>query len=251
MICLFGGLVIPGQPAAESKFGAESYIFVEPGDSYLKLFGYDWYRVYSANDEGGSPDRLVTGKILKIPEGTYLTEFARKRIASFMKCKNEAEETINQVEYLARDIVSQSDAYFAGLALLERAKVVLGAASYGFSNYNDAKRIADEARILLNHAVEIKFCNHPPAPTGSSAEVIQPIRPKVARIIGIFIAIGIFVLALTTLMFLMIVRRNRIRRDVMLWLGDHSRRISRLSYIISELVEGDAEMKSRLLPQGR
>ena len=138
------------------RLGHEGTLFVEPGDSYIKLFGPDWLRVYQTNsnmtfyDQRGklnhSPDKLVVGTKLIVPEGTYLTERAMERLSRYEKIKGAAHQAMQQAEaFVAQVPENRSEVYQEGLKLLEEAKQAAKGLTFGFGNYIEANRLAQEA----------------------------------------------------------------------------------------------------------
>ena len=134
----------------------ECTLFVEPGDSYIRLFGPDWFNVYQANsnmtfyDKQGklthSPEKLVTGTMLTVPQGTHLTEWAMERLNKYRKVKDAALKVLQQAEAFAtRPPDNRSEVYQQGLLLLEKARQTVKGLTFGFGNYLEADRLAQEA----------------------------------------------------------------------------------------------------------
>ena len=131
-------------------------LFVEPGDSYIRLFGPDWFKVYQANsnmtfyDKQGklthSPEKLVTGTMLTVPQGTHLTARAMERLSKYQRIKDAAMKTMQQAEAFAtREPENRSEVYQQGLLLLAKAKQTAKGLTFGFGNYLEANRLAQEA----------------------------------------------------------------------------------------------------------
>lgn len=143
----------------------ECVIFIEPGDSYMGLFGPDWMRVFQANSSmsfynkdgelSHSPEKLVVGTRLVVPEGTYLTKRAAERLNRYDKIKENALEAISQAKVLADQAdLSKSEIFEQGLGLLAGAEKAIQGLTYGFANYVEAGKLACEAircfRVGLN-----------------------------------------------------------------------------------------------------
>ena len=144
-------------------FGSQGYrldydctLFVEQGDSYIKLFGPDWLRVFSANSEmafyngqgklAHTPEKLVTGIRLVVPKGTRLTEVAIKRLSRHAQMKAAAIAAIRKAKaFVGQPSERGSEVYQQGIRLLLRANAAAQGLSYGFENYLDARRLAEEA----------------------------------------------------------------------------------------------------------
>ena len=144
-------------------FGAEGHrldhdctLFVEQGDSYTKLFGPDWLRVFRANSEmafyngqgklAHNPEKLVTGTGLVVPKGTRLSKVAIKRLSRYTRMKAAAIEAIRKAKiFVGQPSEHRTEVYQQGIRLLLRANAAAQGLSYGFENYLDARRLAEEA----------------------------------------------------------------------------------------------------------
>jgi len=146
----------PALAAEGHRLNHDCTLFVEQGDSYIKLFGPDWLGVFRANSEiafyngqgklAHTPEKLVTGTRLVVPKGTYLTEVAVKRLSRYRQMKAAAIAAIQK----ARSFVGQrskggSDAYHQGIRLFLEANRAARGLSYGFENYLEARRLSEEA----------------------------------------------------------------------------------------------------------
>ncbi len=149
-------LAIPAYGAEKHQLEREEILFVEPGDSYLALFGPDWMKVFQANnriifyDGRGklthSPDKLVVGTRLVVPEGTSLTRRAMERLSRYEKIKAAALEAIREAESLVTPQPQDgTEAYRQALQLLEKAREALNGMTFGFENFLEAERLARES----------------------------------------------------------------------------------------------------------
>ena len=146
-----------------SAYGATSHspdhgvtLFVEPGDSYIKLFESDWLRVFRVNsnmafyDKHGkltcSPEKLVVGTKLVIPAGTYITERTTIRLSRYENIKNAALKAIQRADsFIDQASMNRSGVYQQAVDLLDRAKEVAKGLTFGFENYIEAGKLAKEA----------------------------------------------------------------------------------------------------------
>lgn len=149
-------LVIPTYGAGGNWLNHDAVLFVEPGDSYIKLFGNDWLKVFQTNnniafyDKHGqlacTPEKLVVGTRLIIPKGTYITNFTTARFSSYERIKKDALQAIHMAEtFVNQDIGNSSDIYKQGVNLLKNAKQFKDEITFGFNNYFKAKKMAGEA----------------------------------------------------------------------------------------------------------
>ncbi len=149
-------LAIPAYGLEKRRIHHENILFVEPGDSYMALFGSDWMKVFQANsritfyDSQGrlthSPDKLVVGARLVLPTGTYLTERAMERLSRYEKIKTAALETIREAETFVKQQPPRSaEVYLQALHLLEKAREASNGLTFGFENYIEAERLAQES----------------------------------------------------------------------------------------------------------
>ena len=154
-ICVFT-LTISGYGAEGHCLHHEAILFVEPGDSYIKLFGTDWLRVFRANsnmafyDKHGkltcNPEKLVVGTKLVIPAGTNITERVTARLSQYENIKNVALKAIQRADlFIDQDSMNRSGAYQQAVDLLDRAKEVAMGLTFGFENYIEAGKLAQEA----------------------------------------------------------------------------------------------------------
>jgi len=155
IICVVA-LTISAYGATGRSLDHEATLFVEPGDSYIKLFETDWLRVFRANsnmafyDKHGkltcSPEKLVIGTKLVIPAGTYLTERALKRLSRYENIKNAALKTIQEADtFMNQTPTNRSGVYQQAVDLLDSARQVAGGLTFGFENYIEAGKLAEEA----------------------------------------------------------------------------------------------------------
>lgn len=155
-ICVFT-LTISAYGATGHLLDHGATLFVEPGDSYIKLFGTDWLRVFRANsniafyDKHGkltcNPEKLVVGTKLVIPAGTNITERVTARLSQYENIKNAALKAIQRADSFIDQAASmnRSGAYQQGVDLLDRAKEVAKGLTFGFENYIEAGKLAEEA----------------------------------------------------------------------------------------------------------
>ena len=149
------------------------FIWIEPGDSYIALFGKSWLPVFQANSSlkflnssgklNHNPEKLVIGSKLFIPEGSTLTERAVKRMNKYKVHITQAELSIREAENFAATITMkecQSEACLQGIALLKKARnSAKGDTSYGYSNFLEATELSKEALKLLKIASQIQQNN--------------------------------------------------------------------------------------------
>lgn len=148
---------------ATAAYGAERHrldhervLFVEPGDSYLALFGSDWMKVFQSNnritfcnDRGQlthSPDKLVVGTRLTLPAGVCLTRRAMERLGRYEKSRTAALAAIREAEsFLTPQPENGAEAYRQAVQLLEKAREASNGLTFGFENYLEAERLARES----------------------------------------------------------------------------------------------------------
>ncbi len=148
---------------ATAAYGADTYrldhervLFVEPGDSYLALFGSDWMKVFQANNQitfyqkGGelthSPDKLVVGTRLALPAGARLTKRAMERLGRYEKIRTAALAAIREAEsFLTPQPGNGTEAYRQASQLLEKAREASNGLTFGFENYLEAEQLARES----------------------------------------------------------------------------------------------------------
>jgi len=146
----------PAYGAEGERLDHECTLFVESGDSYIKLFGADWMRVFQANDNitfynkqgklAPSPEKLVIGQRLVVREGTYLTERAMERLSRYKEIRGAAIKSIHAAKALAgQDGENRSEVYEQGLSLLAGAEKATEGITFGFVNYLRAEKLAREA----------------------------------------------------------------------------------------------------------
>ena len=152
------GFVIsnPAFGADAHRLNQDCTLFVERGDSYIKLFGRDWMKVSRANSDMAfynadgklvhNPDKLVTGTRLVIPKGTRLTEMAVKRLSRYERVKAAANKAIRKAgSFVVKPPKFKTEAYEQGVKLLLRANAAARGLTCGFENYLDAGDMAEEA----------------------------------------------------------------------------------------------------------
>ncbi|MDP2646308.1 MAG: hypothetical protein Q8P24_15325 [Desulfobacterales bacterium] len=134
----------------------EHIFFVEPGDTYIGLFGADWEKVFQANqnmafyDKAGkliqSPDWLVVGTRLMAPKGAYLTQRAMERLNRYEKIKIEALQALEEAKTFVRpELKDRTAVYEQALNLLDEARQAAQGTAYGFKNFIESKRLAEKA----------------------------------------------------------------------------------------------------------
>ena len=132
------------------------FIWVEPGDSYIALFGKSWLPVFQANnrlkflDDTGklnnNPEKLVIGSKLIIPAGTVLTERAIKRMNKYEAFIKEAEQALHEAETIAALMGEcSSEACRQGMILLEQAQKNTKDMTYGYANFLEATKLGRDA----------------------------------------------------------------------------------------------------------
>ncbi|GBD95832.1 MAG TPA: hypothetical protein ENG83_13015 [Nitrospirae bacterium] len=217
----------------------ETVIWVEPGDTYLGLFGNDWMRVYLANNEIGfsgvngnaaSPDKIVVGQKLKIPADTHLTEIARERLSKYEDQRRAAERALQETADLKRKITNNnSETYREAAALLKEAENAADGETYGFRNYIDARRLAEESGRLFAVAQE---------------------RVQIRRTKQLFAA-AVVIIVLCCIRFLRYSRRKMRARYIGSWIKGHQKKIDFLrkpgkSIFMSHEVHGDRLKKQEV-----
>ena len=154
-ICIF---INVSAQAAETITG-KTIVWVEPGDTYLGLFGTDWMKVYQANNkvklfdgkgEVASPDKLVVGQKLMIPPDNHLTLQTMEKLSRYKNVKNAAMKALQEAKELKDKIPhAESASYKEATALLRKAEEAVKGVTYSFGNYVEAKKLALEAYGLL------------------------------------------------------------------------------------------------------
>jgi hypothetical protein len=168
-ICVFT-LTISAYGAEGHYLHHEAILFVEPGDSYIKLFGTDWLRVFRANsnmafyDKHGkltcSPEKLVVGTKLVIPAGTYITERTTIRLSRYENIKNAALKAIQRADsFIDQASMNRSGVYQQAVDLLDRAKKVAKGLTFGFENYIEAGKLAEEAIRCFKIDTDLRRAN--------------------------------------------------------------------------------------------
>ncbi len=131
-------------------------LYVEKGDSYISLFGDDWQKVYNTNntirfcDKKGrviqTPDKLVIGTKLHIPPHTHLRQRAVKRLGKYKKIQDSAFNSIKKAEtFFHQSMNKTSLTYKQGNQFLCKAREAINGKAFGFRNYVEADRLAQEA----------------------------------------------------------------------------------------------------------
>lgn len=169
-ICVFT-LTISAYGATGHSLDHEATLFVEPGDSYIKLFGTDWLRVFRANsnmafyDKHGkltcNPEKLVVGTKLVIPAGTYITERTTIRLSRYENIKNAALKAIQRADsFIDQASMNRSGVYQQAVDLLGKAKEVAKGLTFGFENYIEARQLAEEAIRCFKIDRDLRRANH-------------------------------------------------------------------------------------------
>ena len=169
-ICVFT-LTISAYGATGHSLDHGVTLFVEPGDSYIKLFGTDWLRVFRAHssmafyDKHGkltcSPEKLVVGTKLVIPAGTYMTERTTIRLSRYENIKNAALKAIQRADsFIDQASMNRSGVYQQAVDLLDRAKEVAKGLTFGFENYIEAGKLAEEAIRCFKIDGDLRKANH-------------------------------------------------------------------------------------------
>lgn len=157
--------------AEGNRIDRKVILFVEPGDSYIGLFGPDWLRVFRANsnmafyDKHGrltcSPEKLVVGTKLVIPAGTHMTERTTKRLSRYENIKNAALKTIQEADtFMNQAPTNRSGVYQQAVDLLDRAKEVAKGLTFGFENYIEAGKLVEEAIRCFKIDRDLRRANH-------------------------------------------------------------------------------------------
>ena len=153
---------------SDSGYGSESpkFLWIEPGDSYIALFGKSWLPVFQENsnlqllDKRGklnlNPEKLIVGSKLIIPNGTILTERALKRMNKYETFIKEAKLTLNKAERFAA-IIDKCESkpcrqamYFLGQA----QKSAKENPTYGYANVLEATKLSQKALSCFIVATE-------------------------------------------------------------------------------------------------
>lgn len=169
-ICVFA-LTISAYGATGRSLDHGAILFVEPGDSYIKLFGTDWLRVFRANsnmafyDKHGkltcNPEKLVVGTKLVIPAGTYMTERVTVRLSRYENIKNAALQSISEAEgFVSHTAQNDSAVYQQALSLLVKAKEATDGLTFGFENYIEARKLAEEAIRCFKIDRDLRKASH-------------------------------------------------------------------------------------------
>ena len=236
-------------------FGAEGYrldhdctLFVEQGDSYIKLFGPDWLRVFHANSEmvfynsqgrlAHNPEKLVTGTRLVVPKGTRLTDVAMRRLSRYNRMKAAAMEEIRKAKaFVNKPSERGSEVYQQGIKLLLRANAAAQGLSYGFENYLDARCLAEEAIRCFEIDADLRKANNDAALLFREQAQRETIAVK-NGIQGVYLR-RVFPLGLGMLLLLGLVwrMRRRSRKDridrIKGWLARHEEELKRLDRVLA------------------
>ena len=228
--------------AEGNRIDREVILFVEPGDSYIGLFGSDWLRVFRANgnmefyDKHGkltcSPEKLVIGTKLVIPAGTYLTERALKRLSRYENIKNAALKAIQEADtFMNQAPTNRSGVYQQAVDLLDRAREVAEGLTFGFENYIEAGKLAKEAIRCFKIDRDLRRASHNMEQLEDLAE-----RERIAskRQIGMLHQQRMVFLGLAIVMFisLLCVVRHKKKKENLIrmqgWLDQHLNRVKTL-----------------------
>ena len=228
--------------AEGNRIDRKVILFVEPGDSYIGLFGSDWLRVFRANgnmafyDKHGkltcSPEKLVIGTKLVIPAGTYLTERALKRLSRYENIKNAALKTIQEADtFMNQTPTNRSGVYRQAVDLLDSARQVAGGLTFGFENYVEAGKLAEEAIRCFKIDRDLRRANQNMEQLEDLAE-----RERIAskRQIGMLHQQRMVFLGLAIIMFisLLCIVRHKKKKEHLIrmqgWLDQHLDRVETL-----------------------
>lgn len=227
-------LSVPAYGAGGHRLNHESVLFVEPGDSYIGLFGPDWLRVFQANsnlafyDQEGklvhTPEKLVVGTRLVVPAGTLLSEQAMKRLNRYEKIKSAAFEAIREAEgFISRNRESQSEVYEQGLSLLGKAREAAKGLTFGFANYIEATKLAQEASRCFKINANLSRANHD----------LAQLKGRVDKESKRFVYFGLLIVPLLGLLCFMGYKQKKERvLRVERWLKHHQDRIDGLEKTI-------------------
>ncbi|MCD6306453.1 MAG: hypothetical protein J7M32_09215 [Deltaproteobacteria bacterium] len=148
---------VPCYGTGGHRLDHQCILFVQPGDSYIGLFGADWLRVFETNTTGPdfesgngtsnrNPDKLVVGTRLVVPKGTYLTDRATERLSRYRDNKKAALSAVRKAEsFVGSALLEESEPYKQALALLAKARDAIKGVTFGFENYLEATKLAQEA----------------------------------------------------------------------------------------------------------
>lgn len=225
-----------------NRIDREVILFVEPGDSYIGLFGLDWLRVFRANSNmvfygkqgklTHSPEKLVIGTKLVIPAGTYLTERVLKRLSRYENIKNAALKAIQRADsFIDQASMNRSGVYQQGVDLLDRAKEVAKGLTFGFENYVEAGKLAKEAIRSFKIDRNLRRANQNMEQLENQAE-----KERIAsqRQIGMLYQQRMVFLGLAIVMFisLLCIVRHKKKKEHLIriegWLDQHLSRVETL-----------------------
>lgn len=228
--------------AEGNRIDREVILFVEPGDSYIGLFGPDWLRVFRANsnmtfyDKQGklthSPEKLVIGTKLVIPAGTYLTERALKRLSRYENIKNATLKAIQRADsFIDQASMNRSGVYQQAVDLLDRAKEAAKGLTFGFENYIESEKLAEEAIRSFKIDRNLRRANQNMEQLEDQAE-----RERIAskRQIGMLYQQRMVFLGLAIVMFisLLYIVRHKKKKEHLIriegWLDQHLSRVKTL-----------------------
>jgi len=217
-------------------------LFVEPGDSYIRLFGPDWLRVFQANsnmafyDKSGrltqNPEKLVVGTRLNVPAGTYLTRRAMERLSRYEEIKMAALNAIREAEsFLKGSSQGRSGVYDQAMDLLNQAREAAKGLTSGFSNYIEVRRLAEEAIRCFRIDYDLREADRRAALLRDRmkkekvfhADQIGMLHKQRSAILGL---VGSMLFGL--LLYMRLERKKNLRREITDWLNRHQDRLDRL-----------------------
>jgi len=238
------------------QINRECVIFVEPGDSFTKLFGKDWLRVVRENkklafyDEHGRlvPDKLVAGTVLKIPNGTYLTMLAVTRLNQYEKIRNAALKSFQKAKQIANQSENTgSEIYAQAMEAVKKARDAISGVGFGFKNYIEAEKLSQQAVKFFGMDANIRSADHNAEKlkkqikemTNQNRISTQNILSKRKQVKKLnhqrkTLIIMIFILTTTLILSLAMFYKIRSKRKleyelaVRSWLNEHTRRISNI-----------------------
>jgi len=229
-LLLITTLFAPPTVQAGLRLTHETSLQVEPGDSFIGLFGTDWQRVLDANrdvafrDQQGRllPDRLVSGVRLVVPAGTYITDDALARINRCAETKAAALAALAAAQEQAQKSAGlDSDPAQQGRELLAKARALAAAENPGFANYLAAHDLAIEAARFLRLAQDIRDSKLSLATSSRQmAEAIAAVN-NIRRNGFLFMT---FIITALTVGAMYLRKRTRIKN----WLARHEARLARL-----------------------
>jgi hypothetical protein len=148
-----------------------SFLFqVQAGDSLTGLFGSDWQKVYNNNcsyqfrdwvGDAGSPNFLLVGSVLKVPDNTYLTPRAQERILAVKEQRASLHDRLMRLENgsggagasaAKLDQALSSDGYVGDLDYISRATALLETIEQERAEAEVSQENRDERELAVSGA---------------------------------------------------------------------------------------------------